>query len=189
MLLSPVTAVSAGLSPNVRQIAAWVDDAVKHTPAYDLHTHLYPASFGPLMLCGFDELVTYHYLIAESIRATNLPYEKFWAMKQAQRAEFIWNALFIERAPVSEACRGVLTALHKLGMDLSSRDITDYREWYASQKPAEFVNKVFAASNVHTVVMTNDVFEPEEREQWLKRGGNDDPRFKAVLRIDPLLVG
>jgi hypothetical protein len=189
LLLSPLTAVPAGVSPNVRQIATWVDEAVKHTPAYDLHTHLYPASFGSLMLWGFDELVTYHYLIAESIRATNLPYDKFWAMKQAQRADFIWNALFVERAPISEACRGVLTALHRLGLDVASKDIADYREWYASQTPSEFVNKVLGASNVHTVVMTNDVFDPQEREQWLKRGGNDDRRFKAVLRIDPLLVG
>jgi hypothetical protein len=37
--------------------------------------------------------------------------------------------------------------------------------------------------------MTNDVFDPQERQHWLAGGGNDDPRFKAVLRIDPLLVG
>lgn len=31
----------------------------------DLHTHLFPPSHGRLMLWGIDELLTYHYLIAE----------------------------------------------------------------------------------------------------------------------------
>jgi hypothetical protein len=31
----------------------------------DLHTHLFPPSHGQLMLWGIDELLTYHYLIAE----------------------------------------------------------------------------------------------------------------------------
>ena len=31
----------------------------------DLHTHLFPPSHGALMLWGVDELLTYHYLIAE----------------------------------------------------------------------------------------------------------------------------
>jgi hypothetical protein len=31
----------------------------------DLHTHLFPPSHGPLMLWGIDELLTYHYLVAE----------------------------------------------------------------------------------------------------------------------------
>src|SRR3954462_4219142 len=97
LLLSPVTGVASSHSPNVRHVAAWVDDAIKHTPVYDLHTHLYPASFGPLMSWGVDELIPYPSLIAKSIRGTNLPYEKYWAMDQAQRADFIWNALFIER--------------------------------------------------------------------------------------------
>jgi hypothetical protein len=36
--------------------------------------------------------------------------------------------------------------------------------------------------------MTNDLFDPIERNYWLA-GGNDDPRFQGVLRIDPVLMG
>ena len=50
------------------QINQWVDQAIASTPVYDLHTHLYPANFGRFMLWGIDELLTYHYLIAETIR-------------------------------------------------------------------------------------------------------------------------
>lgn len=172
----------------VPQIAQWVDDAITRTPIYDLHTHLYPADFGPYMLWGIDELLTYHYLIAETVRATNIPYPKYWAMTQRQQADLNWRTLFIERAPVSEACRGVVTVLHKMGLDLSGKNLDDYRDWYAGQKPAEFVGKVFGLANVHTAVMTNDALDPGERAIWLK-GGDVDPRFKGALRVDPLLYG
>jgi hypothetical protein len=174
--------------PAPAQISQWVTDAVTRTPVYDLHTHLYPAHFGSFMLWGIDELLTYHYLIAESIRAASLPYDTFWAMSQKRQADFIWKTLFIERAPVSEACRGVVTVLNKLGLDLSSKNLDDYRHWYASQQPAAFVDRVFKLANVHTAVMTNDALDPQERELWLK-GVEVDPRFKSVLRVDPLLVG
>ena len=36
--------------------------------------------------------------------------------------------------------------------------------------------------------MTNDVFDPVERNVW-PSGPPRDPRFRAVLRIDPLLLG
>jgi len=40
---------------------------VDSTRVVDVHTHLYPASFGGLLLRGIDELLTYHYLIAETL--------------------------------------------------------------------------------------------------------------------------
>src|SRR5256885_15511695 len=92
----------------------WVDDAFASTPVYDLHTHLYPPNFGPLMLWGIDELLTYHYLIGETVRASGVAYETFWAMPQARQAEFTWKNLFVERVPLSEAGRRVLAVLHRL---------------------------------------------------------------------------
>ena len=104
-------------------LAALVDAAIDRQPVIDMHTHLYPPSFGTpmagrsgradpngLMLWGVDELLTYHYLVAEVYRvvpATVLPYEQFWKMTKRQQADHIWQHLFVERAPISEACRGV----------------------------------------------------------------------------------
>ena len=170
------------------QIGKWVDEAVFTTPVYDLHTHLYPAEFGKLMLWGIDELLTYHYLIAETIRASDIGYEAFWGMNQQQQADTIWRTLFVERAPISEACRGVLTVLNKLGVDVSSKDLKGIRECFRGRKPGEYVDEVLRVANVRGVVMTNDALDPVEREIWLKRG-NSDSRFKGVLRIDPLLIG
>jgi hypothetical protein len=169
-------------------IAAWVDNAVVSSPVYDLHTHLYPPTFGPLMLWGIDELLTYHYLIGESIRASGIGYEPFWAMPRAMQAAFIWRTLFVERVPLSEACRGVLTVLNRLGLDPAVKDLAGYRDFFRSQTPAGYTDRVLKLANVHTVVMTNDPLDPVEREIW-QRNPERDPRFKAVLRIDPLLLG
>jgi hypothetical protein len=182
------SASSRHAAATAAQIAQWVDHAVETTPVYDLHTHLYPPTFGRFMLWGIDELLTYHYLIAETFRASDIPYDTFWAMTQQQQADIIWRTLFIERAPISEACRGVLTVLGKLGLDLSSRNLSDYRDFFRSQKAESYTDKVFKLANVHTAVMTNDALDPKEREIWLNNPERD-PRFKAVLRIDPLLMG
>jgi hypothetical protein len=173
------------------QIDAWVDDAMASTPVYDLHTHLYPPNFAPLMLWGIDELLTYHYLIGESIRASRIAYDAFWGMSPADRAAFIWRTLFLERPPLSEACRGVATVLKRLGLDVASpseKSLEEYRAFFREQRPADYTDRVLKLANVRRVVMTNDPLDPVEREIWL-RNPERDSRFEAVLRIDPLLLG
>src|SRR6266566_1326643 len=102
------------------EIASAVTAALAGQPIIDIHTHTYPPAFGTpvanasgrtdpqgLMLWGIDELLTYHYLVAEVYRvvpATRLPYEQFWKMTKTEQADHIWKNLFIERSPVSEAC-------------------------------------------------------------------------------------
>ncbi|HEX7513743.1 MAG TPA: glucuronate isomerase, partial [Candidatus Methylomirabilis sp.] len=122
------------------QIAQWVKKAVWSQPVSDPHTHTCPPVFGAspkpegLLLWGVDELVTYHYLIAEVFRAvpaTKLPYEKYWAMSKTEQADHIWKHLFVERTPIGEACRGVLTALERLGLDPNEKSLTKYRKWFA----------------------------------------------------------
>lgn len=48
-----------------KEIKGIVEAVVNETPVIDLHTHLFPTEHGQLMLCGIDELLTYHYLVAE----------------------------------------------------------------------------------------------------------------------------
>jgi hypothetical protein len=182
-----------------------VTRALAEQPVCDMHTHLYPPSFGTpipnakiktdpagLMLWGVDELITYHYLIAEVYRvvpATKLPYEQFWRMSKSEQADHIWKHLFVERTPLSEACRGVLTTLQKLGLDVGSdKSLDPARKWFAQQDPSQYIDKVMEIANVDSITMTNPVFDDNERNRWLAdRNVGADPRFKAVLRIDPLL--
>ncbi|MEY5010529.1 MAG: hypothetical protein RLZZ253_1668 [Verrucomicrobiota bacterium] len=168
-------------------ITPLVTGIVERTPVYDIHTHLYDPAFGQLLLWGIDELLTYHYLIAESFRAMPLSTDQFWALSKSRQAEVIWDALFLQNSPVSEACRGVLTTLQRLGLDVRRRDLKALRQHYASWKTEDFVTKVLEVSGVRKVCMTNSPFDDLERPVW-EAGFQRDPRFVAALRIDPLLL-
>lgn len=178
------------------EIEASVTRILANQPATDLHTHCYSPRFGSasggLLSYGIDDLLTYHYLVAEVFRvvpATQLSYEQFWAMDKAARADHIWKHLFVERTPLSEACGGVLTTLTKQGLDPNEKDLSRYRKWYRQQDPNDYINKVMKLANVDQITMTNPVFDDIERAMWdrdLQLG--NDPRFKPVLRCDQLLT-
>lgn len=180
-------------------LVAAVSKALAEQPITDMHTHCFAPRFGHsadgtgkgLLLWGIDELVTYHYLVAEVYRvvpASELPYEKFWAMSKREQADHIWKHLFVERSPVSEACRGVLTTLARLGLDPNEKTLEPYRRWFAQQEVDAYVDKVMELANVDAIVMTNEVFSEHERSLWLGNEAlGDDPRFEAVVRVDMLL--
>jgi hypothetical protein len=169
------------------QLPRVIDRLVTTTPVYDIHTHLYDPAFGPLLLWGIDELLTYHYLIAEVFRYLDMPYEKFWVLSTAGQADLVWEKLFIENSPISEACRGVLTTLNKLGLDVKKRDLPKIRKWFTAQKPETYTTKCMELAGVHTICMTNSPFDDLERPVWAK-GFKRDPRFTSALRIDPLIL-
>lgn len=163
-----------------------VAQIVDETPITDLHTHLFPPTFGDLCLWGVDELITYHYLLAEVLRVSDIDYDEFYSKGKREQADLVWDELFIKRSPVSESCRGVLTALDKLGLDVASRDLEEYRAHFESLDIAGHVDRVFECANLKCVLMTNDPFDPAEHALW-ESGFEQDPRFHAALRIDPLL--
>jgi hypothetical protein len=169
------------------EVAAWVERAVAETQVYDIHTHLYDPAFGDLLLWGVDELLVYHYLVAEGFRFFDIPYDKFWELSRSQQADMVWEALFLKHSPVSEACRGVLTTLNRLGLDVKKRDLPALRKWFAQQEPAAYVGKCMELARVRRICMTNSPFDPQERKVW-EQGFTRDERFTAALRIDPLLV-
>ena len=90
-------------------IAAVVSQTVRETSVYDIHTHLYDPAFGELLLWGIDDQLVYHYLVAEAFRHFDIGYDDFWRLAKEEQAQLIWDALFVENSPLSEACRGVLT--------------------------------------------------------------------------------
>jgi hypothetical protein len=81
----------------------------------------------------------------------------------------------------------VLTCLKELGLDTGSRDLGRYREWFAGRTAAQHVDAVLRTAKVRYAVMTNNPLDDAERAVWL-RGFEPDPRFKAALRVDDMLV-
>ncbi|HEY6167269.1 MAG TPA: glucuronate isomerase [Verrucomicrobiae bacterium] len=169
------------------KLASTIEKAVETTPVYDIHTHLYDPAFGELLLWGVDDLLTYHYLISEVFRFHDLPYEKFWALSKEQQADLVWDQLFLRHSPISEACRGVLTTLNLLGLDVKKRDLPALRKWFAKWKPADYVSHVMEVARVERICMTNSPFDDLERPTW-ERGFKRDGRFTAALRVDPLVL-
>ena len=171
---------------SAEEVRKAVGKALAQVPITDVHTHLYDPAFEGLLLWGIDELLTYHYLVAEVFRWTDLPYDEFWRLSREEQAALIWKTLFLERSPISESCRGVLTVLARLGLDPASRDLSAYRDFFREKSVQEYLDLVLEISGVKEVVTTNDPFDEAEREMWLG-GRAGDPRFKAALRIDQLL--
>jgi len=164
-----------------------IEKIVSQTVAADLHTHLYSPDFGPaIQLWGIDELVTYHYLVAEQFRYCTLKPAEFFAMSKVRQADHIWRLLFVERSPISEACRGVIGVLKSFGLNTSAPNLNEAREFFRSQDRSAHVAHVFRLAGISECVMTNDIFNPAEREVW-EKGIAPDPRFHPALRIDPLL--
>jgi hypothetical protein len=164
-----------------------VEKIVANTPVFDIHTHLYDPAFKELLLWGLDEMLVYHYLVAEAFRYLDVPYEQFWSLPRTRQAELIWNALFVQHSPLSEACRGVLTTLNRLGLDARKRDLTALRRWFAKQNPEKHLTRCLELAKVERVYMTNSPFDDLERPLW-EKGFRRDERFLAALRIDPLLL-
>lgn len=171
-----------------RQLKDVIDQELTKVRVLDLHTHLFPAAFDRLALWGIDEILTYHYLISEFFRFSDMQYDSFFRLPKVRQADLIWQTLFVEHSPVSEAQRGVLTILKRLGLDVGSRSLAAYRDYFGSLSLQEQIDRTFELAGIEEVVMTNDPFDSEERDLWNKGLGREDPRFKAALRMDPLLV-
>ena len=107
-------------------------------------------------------------------------------MPQSEQADLIWDALFVRSTPLSEATRGVVRVLSALGVDPAQRDLRQAREFFRDTTAEAHVDLVFERAGVSAVVMTNDPFDRTESEMW-RKGRPADSRFKAALRIDPLL--
>jgi hypothetical protein len=163
-----------------------VREALESVAFVDMHTHLFPGSFTKLNLSGIDELLTYHYLVAEALRLYPEKTVWFWRQDKVKQADWIWRVLFLERTPLSEACRGVLTLLQNLHLEPFAKDLSLYREYFRDVTPETHADKILALAHLRSLVMTNDPFDETENEYW-QSDLDIDPRFRKALRLDLLL--
>jgi hypothetical protein len=168
------------------QIRPAVEDELAAARFIDMHTHLFMPSLGTLGLWGIDNLVTYHYLEAELFRSSTIRPDQYWAMSKQQKADAIWQALFVENTPISEATRGVISVLHAFGLPTNAANLTEARAFFSSQKLESHIRRVFQLAGISEVVMTNDPLDPDEGPLW-ERGAERDALFHPVLRLDRVL--
>jgi len=168
------------------QIPSVVNDVLESTEFIDVHTHLFAPSFGKLGLWGIDELLTYHYLEAEFFRSSSTTPDEYWSLSKSEQADAIWQTLFVENTPISEATRGVIAVLKAFALPTDGPDLTEARSFFKRQELEAHVQRVFEIAGVSLVVMTNDPLDSEEMAAW-KNGIQEHPRFRAVLRLDKIL--
>ncbi len=171
---------------NMNELVQTVDKAVRTVKITDIHTHLFSECFGDLFLYGIDELLTYHYLVAETMRQIDMDAPSFYTMSKSDQAQCVWDALFIKNSPVSEPARSIITIFNKLGLDVNNKDLNYYREYFRSVPLKDHIDRVFDIASLKCVVMTNDSLDENENAVW-KSGYVKDDRFKAALRVDRIL--
>jgi hypothetical protein len=167
-------------------IQGTVNSVIAGTPVIDMHTHLFAPQFGAHGLWGVDELITYHYLIAELFRSSQLDPDDFFKLDKQAQADLIWKVLFVENTPLSEATRGVVAVFALLGLDPSSPNLTEAREFFAAQRLESHLDRVLKLANVEQVVMTNDLLDEDEMRIW-DSFERIDSRFRAAIRMDGIL--
>lgn len=178
-------------------IESVVNSEVSSTLIVDLHTHLLPPSHSNLCLWGIDELLTYHYLVSEYFMTApvDMTPEIFYAMTKQDQADLIWKALFVERSPMSEACRGIVTTLVAFGLydEISNRNLEGIRCYYRkiqdSGRIDDFSNMIFEKCGLRYCIMTNIPSDPSESRHWRPNAKPLSQYYKTSLRIDSFLAG
>jgi len=165
---------------------ALVAEVLACTPFVDVHTHLFPSTLRSFSLWGIDDLLTYHYLEAELFRASSIRPQAYWALAKPERADLVWRTLFVDRTPLSEATRGVVSVLHMLGLDPASACLAPLRDVFRGLSLPDHVDHVFRLAGISSVVMTNDPLDGAEMAAW-DRARDTDARFHAALRLDRIL--
>ncbi len=162
-----------------------VEEELSKLPIIDIHTHLYKPSLGAVGLWGIDELLTYHYLEAELFRSNDIAPEKYWTLSKREQADLIWQTLFVENAPLSEATRGVIAVLNAFHLPTERANLNEARKFFAAQTLESHIANVFKLAGISEAVMTNDPLDPAEASLWK----NSEPHkmFHAVLRLDRVL--
>jgi len=180
-------AVGLELLTDSSDLRRQVELAVATVPVIDVHTHVFPAEFDEMFFHGIDDLLTYHYLIAETFRSTDISHAGFWEMTKTERADLVWQTLFVENTPLSEAARGIISVLEAFGLDPRAPNLNEARRFFNSRDPGDHLDRVLEIACVSDVVMTNDPFNEREAIFLGNAGTNLDKRFHTSLRLDALL--
>ena len=158
------------------ELRAQVEIVVNSTPVMDMHTHLFPSEFNELCLYGIDELLTYHYLTAETLRSARISHDRFLATVKNRSGRLVWQTLFVENSPTSEAARGIISVLDAFGLDTRAENLSEARAFFNRDDLLNTSISVFDIAQVSGVVMTNDPLDETEGEIW-NSGVECDPPF------------
>ena len=144
------------------QIHSTVEDVLATTQYIDMHTHLFPPSFGKLGLWGIDELLTYHYLEAEFFRFSNNDAGAVLVALEGGPGRRNLEGLFVENTPISEATRGIVAVLSAFDLPTDSTTSPRHVLFSRTSRWSSTSSKFSKWRALVHVVMTNDPLDPAE---------------------------
>ena len=154
---------------------------VTETGVFDVHTHQYPPSFKTLFSVGIDDLVTYHYLVAELFRSSDVS-SRFVLGDDQDAAGRLDLGDTVRPQYSSSKHAGRRMRDGRLWSESLLSFAEDAREFFSAIEPAD----VMQFAGVADIVMTNDVFDPKETAYW-ESSAPVHPKLHAALRMDTLL--
>ena len=169
----------------MKNLKQTINEIVNETEIFDIHTHLFPAEFKKYHLSGISEVLNYHYLIAELLTTTNINVKNFYKLTKIEKANIIWEELFLKRTPISEACKGVLTILSELSIDYMFKSFDEINTEYSKLNLSDL--QIFKIIKISQVVMTNNPFDKSEWQLFKNKNWNTN-KYLASLRLDDILI-
>ena len=102
---------------------ALVEEVVARAPFVDVHTHLFPSTLAELQPMGHRRSADVSLPRGRScFCVSTVRPQAYWALPKSERADLVWRTLSeSNRRRSPEATRGVVSALHMLGLDPASR--------------------------------------------------------------------
>lgn len=147
----------------------------------DIHTHLFPPEFKSYYKSGLVELLNYHYLVVEFLSSSKYDPEKFFSLKPIKRAQLVWDFIFINNTPISDAAIGIIKIFNFLKIkNLKNKDLLTL----IAEIDNKFDLKKFLKKNqISKIVMTNN---PCDEKEWalFKNKKWDRKTFLSSIRID-----
>jgi hypothetical protein len=113
---------------------------------------------------GIDELLIYHYLVAEAFRYSDEPYETFFARPKAQQASRFGTRFSSNTHQSPRPAAASITTLQRLGHRCEKADLHALRKHYARWSAGDFITQAMSVANVRKVCMTNSPFDDQERQ-------------------------
>lgn len=157
---------------------------VNEVKIIDIHTHLFPWNHKKYFLSGLNELLNYHYLTAEFLSSSGTDPKKFFKFSKSKRAELVWNYLFVNRTPISEASKGVIKIMNFFKIkNYEKKKYLDVVKIYDSIKYEKQI--ILKKLNITKVVMTNNPFDKNEWSLF-KKNNWDKNIFNSSIRLDDL---
>lgn len=161
-----------------------LSNIINNTGISDIHTHLFPMSHKNFFLSGLDDILNYHYLTAEFLSSSGKSPKKFFLLSKRKKAELVWNYLFLQNSPVSEACRGVIKIMNFL--KISNYEDKNYNlvlKKFNSKKNS--TSDILKKLKIKKIVMTNNPFDKDEWSLFENKNWNKN-LFKSSIRLDDL---